>query len=71
MEQKYFNTSNGGLIPASVMTRCVYGMAKGEDWQKIATEWIRPYIPVHDDDLSELNEVLAEVERRIEELQLA
>lgn len=57
-----FTTSNGTVIPAHLMQRVADRLGRGEDWQKVGTELLRDVIPVGEDDLSELNEVLTAAE---------
>ena len=58
-----FITSNNNTIPARVMERVKQRLANDEDWQLVATEELRRYIPEGEDDLSELNEVLSACEQ--------
>lgn len=58
-----FITSNNNTIPARVMERVKQRLANDEDWQLVATEELRKYIPEGEDDLSELNEVLSACEQ--------
>lgn len=46
------------------MARSQARLVAGEDWQLVATEELRRSIPDHDDDLSEVQEVLSEIEDR-------
>jgi hypothetical protein len=38
---------------------------RDDDWQLIAHEELRDTIPIHDDDLAEVNEIIAEAETRV------
>ena len=59
-----FTTENGTTIPGWAMDRVCSRLFKSEDWQRVGTEELRRFIPQGEDDLSELNEVLTECERR-------
>ena len=59
-------TSNGTVIPDHVVRKVAERLEAGEDWQVVGTEELRQYIPEHDDDLSELNEVIEAAERLAE-----
>jgi len=62
---KSFKTSFGREIPGHIMAKVVDQLAADKDWQDVATYTLRPFIPDHDDDLSEVNEVLTEAEERL------
>ncbi len=57
-----YTTSYGTVIPANVMRRVADRLKAGEDWQLVGEEELRDIIPQHDDDLSELNEVITVAE---------
>lgn len=61
-----FTTSFGREISANVMARVGAELAADRDWQDVATRILRPLLPAHEDDLSEVNEILAEAETRTE-----
>lgn len=58
-----FTTSQGTTIPSAVMLTVRQRLNAGEDWQRVANEELREWIPEHDEDLSEVNEVLSECEQ--------
>ena len=59
-----FTTSFGRTIPAPTMARIANELVADKDWQDVATRLLRPLLPAHDEDLEEVNEVLAEAEQR-------
>lgn len=66
MAGRAFNTSYGGIIPGDAMDKVVNALRNGEDWQQVSVRYVRQYIPLHDEDLEELNEVLRAAELIIE-----
>ena len=48
------------------MDKVVNALRNGEDWQQVSVRYVRQYIPLHDEDLEELNEVLRAAELIIE-----
>jgi len=68
--EKQFVTSYGRTIPCLLMMRVARELQADRDWQDVATRLLRNVIPDHDDDLEELNEVLAEAEARAEVLRI-
>lgn len=63
-----FKTSQGNIIPAIKMNRMFELISGGMDWQKaIHHAELRENIPEHENDLDEINEVLAAVEEEIEQ----
>jgi hypothetical protein len=62
-----YTTTHGNTIPARAIRATIARLKQGDDWQRVATEELRDYIPEHDDDLSEANEVLSHCEQAIED----
>lgn len=61
-----FTTSHGTDIPGFVMERVCSRLIKGHDWQLIATEDLRRFIPPHADELDDVDEILREADHRNE-----
>lgn len=55
---KAFTTTKGRTIPPRVVLAVADRLHAGEDSQKVMTEELRDYIPEHEDDLDEANEVI-------------
>ena len=51
-------TTYGTTIPKRAIEAVCRRLKTGEDHQRIATEELRDFIPAHDDDLSEVSEVM-------------
>lgn len=59
-----FTTASGITIPGATMERVSERLLDDEDWQAVATDLLRPFIPDYDNDLDDVQEVLIEAERR-------
>lgn len=60
-----FTTSAGNTIPALAMRRAAARI--NEDWQRVANEELREFIPESEDDLDEVMEVIREIETALQQ----